>query len=102
VRQGIARQGDILEYVRLQDERRICLVELIDTDRKKTVTGKGWQLVGRTSIGETYHRTFIVAVWTLRPATVPIIPTMFDTVALAAVTTVSGTLSKLWWLRRCD
>jgi hypothetical protein len=29
---------------------------------------------------------------------VPIIPTTFDTVALAAVATISATLSKLWWL----
>jgi hypothetical protein len=86
-------------YVRLWDERRICLVELIDANRKKkTVTGKGWQLVGRTSMGETHHCTFIVAVCPLRPASVPIIPTTFDTVALATVAIISATLSKLWWL----
>ena len=85
-------------YVRLRDERRICLVELIDANRKKTAAGKGWQLVGRMSIGGTHHCTFIVAVCTLRPASVPIIPTTFDTVALAAVATISATLSKLWGL----
>jgi hypothetical protein len=85
-------------YVRLRDEWCICFVELIDAKRKKTVTRKGWQLIGRTSIGETYHCTFIVAVCTLRPASVPIIPTTFDIVALAAVATISATLSKLWWL----
>ena len=57
MRRGIARQGDTV-YARLQDERRICLVELIDAKRKKTVTGKGWQPVGRTLIGETHHCTF--------------------------------------------
>jgi len=36
---------------------------------------------------------FIVAVCTLRPASVLIIPTTFDTVALAAASTVSATLS---------
>jgi hypothetical protein len=85
-------------YIRLRDERCICLVELIDAKRKKTVRGKGWQLVGRTSIRETHHCTFIAAVCTLNPASVPIIPTTFDTVALAAVATISATLSKLWWL----
>jgi hypothetical protein len=89
-------------YIRLRDERCICLVELIDAKRKKTVRGKGWQLVGRTSIRETHHCTFIAAVCTLNPASVPIIPTTFDTVALAAVATISATLSKLWWLWRCD
>ena len=55
VRRGIAR---------LRDERRICLVELIDADRRKdmtALTGKCWQLVGRISIRETHHFTFIVA-----------------------------------------
>jgi hypothetical protein len=33
---------------------------------------------------------------------VPIIPTMSDTAALAAVATISATLSKLWWLKWCD
>jgi hypothetical protein len=85
-------------YVRLWDERCICFVELIDANRKKTTMGKGWQTVGRMMIGETHHRTFIAAVCTLRPASVPIIPTTFDTVVLAAVATISATLSKLWWI----
>jgi len=78
-------------YVCLRDERGICLVELINANRKKTVNGKG----DRILIGETHHCTFIVAVCTLRPASVPIIPTTFDTVALAAVATISATVSKL-------
>jgi hypothetical protein len=85
-------------YVRQRDERRICFVELIDANRKKTLMVTDWQLVGRTLIGETYHCIFIAAVCTLRPASVPTIPTRFDTVTLAAVTTISATLSKLWWL----
>jgi hypothetical protein len=47
-------------------KRRICLVELIDANRKKTVTGKGWQSVGRTLIGGTHHCTFLAAICTLR------------------------------------
>jgi hypothetical protein len=82
--------------IRLRDERRICLVKLIDTNRKKTAIGTGWQLAGGTLAGKTHHCTFIAAVCTLRPASVPIIPTTFDTVALAAVATISATLSKLW------
>jgi hypothetical protein len=85
-------------YVRLRDERLICLVELIDANRKKTVTGNSGQLVGRTSMGETYHCTFIAAICTLGPASVPIIPTTSDTVVLAAVATISATLPKPWWL----
>jgi hypothetical protein len=60
-------------YVRLRDEWRICLVEQIDANRKKTMMVTGWQLVGRTLIGETYHCTFIAADCTLRPASVPTI-----------------------------
>jgi hypothetical protein len=85
-------------YVRLRDERFIYLIELIDANRKKTVTGNGWQLVGRTSMGETHHCTFIVAVCPLRPTSAPIIPTTFDTIALVALATIFATLSKLWWL----
>jgi hypothetical protein len=85
-------------YVRLRDERRICLVELTDANRKKTVTGKGWQPVRRTLMGGTHHCTFIAAICSLMPASVPIIPTTFDTVALAALATISATLFKLWWL----
>jgi hypothetical protein len=73
------------------DERRICLLELIDANRKKPMTGKGWQPICTTLIGETHHCTFIAAVCTFRPASVPIIPTTFDTVALVAVTTISVT-----------
>jgi hypothetical protein len=94
VRRGIARKEI---YVGLRDERRICLVELIDANRKKTVTGNGGQLVGRTSMGETHHCTFLAAICTLRPASVPIIPTTSDTVVLAAVATISATLPKPWW-----
>jgi hypothetical protein len=63
------------------------LVELIDANRKKPMTGKGWQPVGRTLIGETHQCTFIAAVSTLRPAS----PTTFDTVAPVAITTISAT-----------
>jgi hypothetical protein len=89
-------------YVRLRDERRICLVELIDANRKKTVTGEGWQPVSRTLIGGTHHCTFLAAICTLRPTsvrrlTVPIIPTTFDTVVLVVIATISVTLPKLWW-----
>jgi hypothetical protein len=69
-------------YVRRWDDRRICLVELIDANRKKPMTGNGWQSVGRTLIRETHHCTFIAAVSTPWPASVPIIPTTFNTVAL--------------------
>jgi hypothetical protein len=64
-------------YVRLRDERRIYLVELIDANRKKAVTGKGWPPVGRTMARKTHHCTFLVAICTLRPAPVPIIPATF-------------------------
>jgi len=60
------------------------------TERRQT--GKGWKLDGRRLIGETYHCTFIAAVCTLRPS-VPTILTRFDTVTLAAVATISATLS---------
>jgi hypothetical protein len=53
------------------------------------MTGKGWQPVGRTLIGETHHYTLIAAVFTLRPAFMPIIPTTFDAIALEAVATIS-------------
>jgi hypothetical protein len=62
-------------YVRLRDERCISLIELIDVNREKTMKGKGWQNIGRTSIGETHHCTFIAAVCTLKRTSVPIIPT---------------------------
>jgi hypothetical protein len=81
-------------YIRLRTKQRICLVELIDANRKKTVRGKGCEPIGRTLIRETHHCTFIAAVCTLRPASVPIIPTMIDTVALAAIATISATLPK--------
>ena len=42
---------------------------------------------------ETHHWTLIAAVFALRPAPVPIVP-----VPLAAIVTVSTTLSELWWL----
>ena len=54
------------------------------------MTGKGWQSVGRTLIGEAHHYTFMSAVCTLRPASMPIIPTTFDTVVLAAIITIWG------------
>ncbi len=87
-------------YVCLCDERRICLVELVDASRKERVKDKGSRILD----GKTHHYTFIAAVCTLRPASVPIIPTTFDTVALAAVTIVSATVSKLWglWRRGCE
>jgi hypothetical protein len=40
-------------------------------------------------IGKTHHCTFIVALCTLRLGSVPIIPTTFDTVALAAIASIS-------------
>jgi hypothetical protein len=61
-------------YVRLRDERRICLVELIDAKQKEKNDRKRLAACTRTSIGETHHSTFIVAVCTLRPASVLIIP----------------------------
>jgi len=87
VRQGIGCQGNI-QYVRLWEEQHICLVKLINVDRK-VMTGKGWQLIGRMLIGEMHHCTFIAAVCMLKQASVPIIPTMFDTVVLTVVTTIS-------------
>ena len=53
--------------------RRIHLVELIDANRKKTTTEKGWQPIGRKLI-RTHHCTFLAVVCTLRPASGPIIP----------------------------
>ena len=55
-----ARTGSVLthEWVfglrgcRFRDEWRICLVELIDANRKKRMMGKSWPLVGRTVIGK--------------------------------------------------
>ena len=51
MRRGTALRGDISK-VCLRDEWCIHLVELIDADRKRTVTSKGWQPVGRTLIGD--------------------------------------------------
>ena len=48
------------------------------------------------SIGETHHFTFIAAVYTLKRASVLIIPTTFDTVPLTTITTISVALPKLW------
>jgi len=70
------------------DGRRVCLVELVDANRR---TWDG----GPDQLGRTHHCTFIAALCTLRPASVPIMPTTFDTVALAAVATISATVSKL-------
>jgi hypothetical protein len=41
----------------LWDERRIRpeVVEPINANRKKTATGKDWQAVSRTLIGEMHH-----------------------------------------------
>jgi hypothetical protein len=49
----------------------------------------GWQPVGRTLIAETHHYTLIDEICTHKPAFVPIIATTSDTIALAAVTTIS-------------
>jgi hypothetical protein len=78
-------------YVRLRDERRICLVELIDVNRKKKKLAACRENINQ----ETHHCTFAAAVCTLRPARVPIILTTFDTTAVA---TISAVLSKLRWL----
>jgi hypothetical protein len=76
--------------VYIRNELCIHLVELIDTNREKKTTGKGWQPVGRMLIGETHHYTLIAAVCTLRPAgIVPIIQTTFDIAVLATVATIS-------------
>ena len=64
----------------IRHEQYICL---IDANRKNTGTRKSWRLIGRMLVGETHHRTFISAICTLRPASVLIILTTFDTVALA-------------------
>ena len=57
-------------------------------------------VVDRMSIRETHHCTFIAAVYTLRPTSVPIMnhPNTVVLGLLAAVATISATLSKLWWL----
>jgi hypothetical protein len=63
---------------------------LIENDGKKLAACR--QNVDR----ETHHWTLITAVFTLRPVPVPIIP-----VPLAAIVTISATLSdlrELWWL----
>jgi hypothetical protein len=90
--------------VRLRDKRYIRLIELIDANRKKTVTGKGGLGASPQNInGETHHYTFIAAVCMLMPDSVPIIPTTFDTVVVlvqVAIATISATQSKLWWLGR--
>jgi hypothetical protein len=54
-------------------------------------------VVDRTLIRETHHCTFIAVVCTLRPTSVPIM-NYPNTVVLAAIATISATLSKLWWL----
>ena len=81
-------------YVRLRDERRIGLVELIDANRKKKMMGKKLAACRQNIDRETHHCNFVPAVCTLRPARVPIILTTFDT---TAVTTISAVLSKLGW-----
>jgi hypothetical protein len=54
--------------VRLRDKRYIRLIELIDANRKKTVTGKGGLEASPQNIdGETHHYTFIAAVCMLMP-----------------------------------
>jgi hypothetical protein len=74
-REVIGERGEALHAkeinVRLRDEWLICLVEPIDVNRKKTMTGKGWRLVGRMLIG---RRTIALSGCTLRPASVLIIP----------------------------
>jgi hypothetical protein len=82
--------------VGLQDKQCICLVKLIDANRKNNK--KGFRPVSRMLIEEAHYCTFIAAVFTLRPASVPIISTMFDTVMVGVAATISITLSKLWWL----
>jgi hypothetical protein len=67
----------------------VALVELIDTNRKNTMTGMGWQPIDRTLIGETHHYILIDEICTHKPALVPIIATTFDTIVLAAVATIS-------------
>jgi hypothetical protein len=47
------------------------------------------------------RRTITVTICTPRPVFVPIIPTTLDTVAQAAIITISPTQSELWWLDRC-
>jgi hypothetical protein len=81
----------------LRDKRRICLIELIDANRKKTVTGKRLAACPQNIDGETHYYNFIATVCTHRTASVPIIPTTFDTVAQVAIATISVTRSKLWW-----
>jgi hypothetical protein len=83
-------------YVCLWNERHISLIKLIDANKEKMVK-EGWQNIGRTSIGETHHCTFIPAICTLKRASVPIVLMTFDTVALTAVATISTTLPELWW-----
>ena len=83
-------------YVCLREERHVSLAELIDANRKNTMMGKGWQPVGRSLFEETHHCTFIAAICTLRPASVPIIRTTFNTVVLASIATISVMLSKPW------
>ena len=71
--------------VYLQVEWHICLVEMIDANRKKTIMEKGWQSVGSRLIWETYHFTFTATVCMLKPISVPIIPTTVNVIVLAAV-----------------
>ena len=51
---------------------------------RKTLTGKGWQPVGRILTRETYRYALIAAICTLRRASVPIIPMAFDAVTVRA------------------
>jgi hypothetical protein len=81
--------------VRLWNGRRIRLIELVNANGSRIQTVMV-SLKTRSWLGGSHHCTFIAAVCTLRPASVPIIPTTFDTVRLAAVATIPATLSKLW------
>ena len=60
-------------------------------------------LFGPFSIGRQRHVNITHQHSSLhtRPASVPIVPTSFDTVVQAAIATISGTWPNLWWLGRC-
>jgi hypothetical protein len=83
----------------LRDERRTCLVELTDANRKKTTTGKELA-VCRQNVdgGDASMHCSLHAQTGLSP----INPMMFDAVVLTAVATFSATLPELRWLRRSD
>ena len=60
----VGERGEMLHSEEIYAFPCIRLVELIEANRKRTMTGKDWQPVRRMIVGETHHCTFIAAVCT--------------------------------------